>query len=67
MKKQYIFWRIVKKEVREECSIEASSIEEATTLHNEGYCDYVEVDCYNENEIIDEGFDEVPLTKKEVA
>lgn len=67
MKKQYIFWREVIKSVREECNIEANSIEEATTLHNEGYCDYFEVDCFNENEIIDEGFDEVPLTKKEVA
>jgi hypothetical protein len=28
--------------------------------------DYEEVDCFFD-EIIDEGFDEVPLTKKEVA
>jgi hypothetical protein len=66
MKKEYLFWREVRKSVREECSIEANSIEEATELHNNGEADYEEVDCFFD-EIIDEGFDEVPLTKKEVA
>jgi len=55
MKKQYTFWRDVNKRVREECIIEASSLDEATKKHNEGYCDYVEVDALNENEILDEG------------
>ena len=55
MKKQYTFWRDVKKLVREECTIEANSLEEATQKHNEGDCDYVEVDaCYND-EISSEG------------
>jgi len=57
MKKQFLFWRDVNKQVREECTIEASSLEEATQKHNEGYCDYVEVDCF-ENEILDEGTNE---------
>jgi hypothetical protein len=30
MKKEYLFWREVRKSVREECCIEANSIEEAT-------------------------------------
>jgi hypothetical protein len=58
MKKQYIFWQEVNKQVREECTIEASSLDEATQKHNDGYCDYVEVDALNENEIINEGVDE---------
>jgi hypothetical protein len=66
MKKEYLFWREIRKSVREECSIEANSIEEATELHNNGEADYEEVDCFFD-EIIDEGFDEVPLTKKKVA
>ena len=66
MKKQYIFWQEVNKQVREECTIEASSLDEATQKHNDGYCDYVEVDALNENEIINEGVDELPLTKKEL-
>ena len=53
--KQYIFWRDVNKQVREECVIEANSLDEATKKHNEGYCDYVEVDALDENEILDEG------------
>ncbi len=53
--KQYTFWRDVNKQVREECTIEASSLEEATQKHNEGYCDYVEVDALDEHEILDEG------------
>lgn len=55
MKKQYTFWRDVNKRVREECTIEAHSLEEATKKHNEGYCDYVEVDALDEHEILDEG------------
>ena len=55
MKKQFLFWRDVNKQVREECIIEAKDIEEATALHNEGYCDYVEVDAHCEHEILDEG------------
>ena len=66
MKKQYIFWQEVNKQVREECTIEASSLDEATQKHNDGYCDYIEVDALNENEIINEGVDELPLTKKEL-
>jgi len=58
MKKQYTFWRDVNKRVREECTIEANSLDEATKIHNEGYCDYVEVDALDENEILDEGIDE---------
>ena len=53
--KQYIFWRDVNKQVREECIIEANSLDEATKKHNEGYCDYFEVDALDEHEILDEG------------
>ena len=53
--KQYTFWRDVNKQVREECTIKASSLEEATQKHNEGYCDYVEVDLLDEHEILNEG------------
>ena len=56
--KEYTFWREVKKTVREECTIKANSIEEATEIHNEGNVDYFEVDALTENEIIDEGIDE---------
>ena len=59
MKKQFLFWRDVNKRVREECTIEANNLDEATQKHNEGYCDYVEVDCLNENEILDEGTEEI--------
>ena len=55
MKKQYTFWRDVNKRVREECTIEASNLDEATKIHNEGYCDYIEVDALDEHEILDEG------------
>ena len=55
MKKQYTFWRDVNKRVREECTIEANSLDEATKIHNDGYCDYVEVDAHCEHEILDEG------------
>jgi len=57
MKKQFLFWREVNKRVREECTIEAKDLDEATKLHNEGYCDYVEVDCLDDK-ILDEGTDE---------
>ena len=40
MKKEYLFWREIRKSVREECSIEANSIQEATELHNNGEADY---------------------------
>jgi hypothetical protein len=66
MKKEYLFWREVRKSVREECCIEANSIEEATKLLNDGEAEYLEVDCFFD-EIIDEGTEEIPLTKKEVA
>ena len=55
MKKQYTFWRVVNKQVREECIIEAKDLDEATRLHNDGYCDYVEVDALDEHEILNEG------------
>ena len=53
MKKEYLFWREIRKSVREECSIEANSIEEATKLLNDGEAEYLEVDCFFD-EIIDE-------------
>ena len=59
MKKQFLFWRDVNKRVREECTIEANNLDEATQKHNEGYCDYIEVDCLDENEILDEGTEEI--------
>ena len=55
--KQYTFWKIVKKEVREECCIKANSLDEATEIHNRDGVDYKEVHCFND-EIIDEGTDE---------
>jgi len=54
MKKKYIFWKEVQKTVKEECIIEANSLDEATKLHNDGVTDYKEIDSFNE-EIIDEG------------
>jgi hypothetical protein len=59
MKKKYKFWRDVVKRVREECTIEANSLDEATEKHNDGYCDYVEVDALDEHEILDEGTEEI--------
>ena len=58
MKKQFLFWRDVNKQVREECIIEAKDLDEATEIHNEGGADYKQVHCFDE-EIIDEGTDEV--------
>lgn len=60
MKKQFLFWRDVNKQVREECIIEAKDIEEATEIHNEGGVDYEEIHCFDD-EILDEGTDEVQL------
>jgi hypothetical protein len=43
-KKEYLFWKDVRKHVREECVIEANTIEEATEkLHGGGY-EFEEVD-----------------------
>ena len=58
MKKQFLFWRDVNKQVREECIIEAKDIEEATEIHNLDGADYKEVHCFDD-EILDEGTDEV--------
>jgi len=60
MKKQFLFWRDVNKQVREECIIEAKDIEEATEIHNEGGANYEEIHCFDD-EILDEGTDEVQL------
>ena len=56
-KKEYTFWKIIKKEVREECCIKANSLDEATEIHNRDGADYKEVHCFDD-EIIDEGTDE---------
>ena len=32
-KKEYLFWRDVRKHIREECIIEADSLEKAVSLH----------------------------------
>ena len=53
-KKEYLFWRDVRKHIREECIIEADSLEKATILHNQGMAEYEEVDCFFED-IMDEG------------
>ena len=60
MKKQFLFWRDVNKQVREECIIEAKDVEEATEIHNEGGANYEEIHCFDD-EILDEGTDEVQL------
>ena len=45
MTKEYLFWREVRKTVREECVVEADSLEEATRKHNEdGVADYEETE-----------------------
>jgi len=56
--KEYLFWRYVRKTVREECTIEANSLEDATKIHNEGHCDYFEVDG-DDFDILDEGTEEI--------
>ena len=57
MKKQYTFWRDVRKHIREECIIEVDSLEKAVSLHNEGMAEYEEVDLIFD-EIMDEGSEE---------
>ena len=57
MTKEYLFWREVRKTVREECVIEADSLEEATKKHNEE-ADYEETEEIF-SEINDEGTEEV--------
>jgi len=57
-KKEYLFWKDVRKHVREECVIEANTIEEATEkLHGGGY-EFEEVDVIFD-EIMDEGTKEL--------
>ena len=59
MTKEYLFWREVRKTVREECVVEADSLEEATRKHNEdGVADYEET-AEIFSEINDEGTEEV--------
>jgi hypothetical protein len=59
MSKEYLFWREVRKTVREECVVEASNLEEATRKHNEdGVADYEETEEIF-SEINDEGTEEV--------
>ena len=59
MKKQYLFWREVRKTVREELVVEADNLEEATRKHNEdGIADYEETEEIF-SEINDEGTEEV--------
>ena len=57
-KKEYLFYKDVRRHIREEGVIEANSIEEATKIHNEGMSEYEEVDCWFE-EIMDEGSEEI--------
>ncbi len=57
MTKEYLFWREVRKTVREECVIEADSLEEATKKHNEE-ADYEETEEIF-SEINDEGTEKV--------
>jgi len=57
--KEYTFWREVKKTVREECTIKANSIEEATKKLSSGDFGTEFHEVYIDNEqIIDEGTDE---------
>jgi len=59
MKKQYLFWREVRKTVREELVVEADNLEEATRKHNEdGIADYEETEEIF-SEINDEGTEEI--------
>ena len=59
-KKEYLFWRDVRKHIREECIIEAESMEKAVSLHNEGMTEYEEVDCFFDD-VMDEGSEECTL------
>ena len=59
MKKQYLFWREVRKTIREELVVEADNLEEATRKHNEdGIADYEETEEFF-SEINDEGTEEI--------
>ena len=59
MKKQFLFWREVRKTVREELVVEADNLEEATRKHNEdGIADYEETEEIF-SEINDEGTEEI--------
>jgi len=59
MKKQYLFWREVRKTVREELVVEADNLEEATRKHNkDGIADYEETEEIF-SEINDEGTEEI--------
>ena len=57
-KKQFVFYRDVRKHVREECSIEANTLDEAVAIHNENGAEYLEVDCFFDD-IMDEGIEEL--------
>ena len=59
MTKKYLFWREVRKTIREECVVEADSLEEAVRHHNEdGGADYEDTEEIF-SEINDEGTEEV--------
>ena len=60
---KFNFWRTIQKTIREECIIEASTLEEATKKHNEGEADYKETEEI-ESSIEDEGTD-VLINEKE--
>ena len=57
-KKEYSFWRDVRRHVREECVIEANTLDEAVAIHNNGGLNYEEVDCFFDD-IMDEGIEEL--------
>jgi len=57
-KKQYVFYRDVRRHVREECVIEANTLDEAVEIHNNGVLNYEEVDCFFDD-IMDEGIEEL--------
>lgn len=57
-KKQFVFYRDVRKHVREECIIEANTLDEAVAIHNDGMANYEEVDCFFD-EVMDEGIEEL--------
>jgi len=57
-KKQYVFYRDVRRHVREECVIEANTLDEAVAIHNNGVLNYEEVDCFFDD-IMDEGIEEL--------
>ena len=57
-KKQFVFYRDIRKHVREECIIEANTLDEAVAIHNDGMANYEEVDCFFD-EVMDEGIEEL--------